>query len=105
MFWGDTALGDWAGLVALACSPAPLEVMIWAETALGDWASAATCRLDSFVVAVCDNIRIPRSRILKGEIFRGKHAAMRSVTSMAYGGCRSYLLRHTGGVLSVVPGR
>jgi hypothetical protein len=44
---------------------------------LKDIAGAATYRLDSFPVAVCDNIRISRSRLLKGEVFRGKHAAMR----------------------------
>lgn len=44
---------------------------------LKDMAGASDYRLDSFPVAVCDNIRISRSRILKGEQFRGKHAAMR----------------------------
>ena len=44
---------------------------------LKDMAGAATYRLDSFPVAVCDNIRIRRSKVLKGEVFRGKHAAMR----------------------------
>jgi hypothetical protein len=44
---------------------------------LKDLAGAATYRLDSFPVAVCDNIRISRSKILQGEVFRGKHAAMR----------------------------
>jgi hypothetical protein len=43
---------------------------------LKDMAGAATYRLDSFPVAVCDNIRISRSKVLKGEAFRGKHAAM-----------------------------
>jgi hypothetical protein len=44
---------------------------------LKDMAGAADYRLDSFPVAVCDNIRINRSKILQGEAFRGKHAAMR----------------------------
>jgi hypothetical protein len=44
---------------------------------LKDVAGAATYRLDSFPVAVCDNIRIARSKVLRGEVFRGKHAAMR----------------------------
>lgn len=44
---------------------------------LKDIAGAATYRLDSFPVAVCDNIRISRCKILQGEVFRGKHAAMR----------------------------
>ena len=26
---------------------------------------------------MCDNIRIGRNKVLKGEVFRGKHAAMR----------------------------
>ena len=43
---------------------------------LKDLAGAATYRLDSFPVAVCDNIRISRSKILQGEVFRGKHVAM-----------------------------
>lgn len=44
---------------------------------LKDMAGAAVYRLDSFPVAVCDNIRISRSRMFKGEVFRGSHAAMR----------------------------
>lgn len=46
---------------------------------LKDMAGAATYVLDSFPVAVCDNIRINRCRILdQGEkLWRGKHAAMR----------------------------
>lgn len=44
---------------------------------LKDIAGAADYRLDSFPVAVCDNIRISRSKILRGEAFRGKHSAMR----------------------------
>lgn len=44
---------------------------------LKDMAGAADYRLDSFPVAVCDNIRISRSKVLQGEEFRGKHAAMR----------------------------
>lgn len=44
---------------------------------LKDLAGAADYRLDSFPVAVCDNIRISRSKLLQGEVFRGKHAAMR----------------------------
>lgn len=44
---------------------------------LKDMAGAATYRLDSFPVAVCDNIRISRCRILQGEVYRGKHVAMR----------------------------
>jgi hypothetical protein len=44
---------------------------------LKDIAGAATYRLDSFPVQVCDNIRIPRCKLLKGEVFRGKRAAMR----------------------------
>ena len=44
---------------------------------LKDMAGAAAYQLDSFPVAVCDNIRISRSKLLRGEDFRGKHAAMR----------------------------
>lgn len=44
---------------------------------LKDMAGAATYLLDSFPVAVCDNIRISRSKILHGELFRGRHVAMR----------------------------
>jgi len=44
---------------------------------LKDLAGAATYRLDSFPVAACDNIRISRCKLLKGEVFRGKHVAMR----------------------------
>jgi hypothetical protein len=44
---------------------------------LKDMAGAADYRLDSFPVAVCDNIRISRCKILQQAAFRGKHAAMR----------------------------
>lgn len=43
---------------------------------LKDMAGAATYCLDSFPVAVCDNVRISRSKILHGELFRGWHVAM-----------------------------
>jgi hypothetical protein len=33
--------------------------------------------IDSFPVAVCDNIRIPSCRLLRGESFRGKSASKR----------------------------
>ena len=44
---------------------------------LKDLAGAATYRLDSFPVAVCDNIRINRCKVFKGAAFRGRHVAMR----------------------------
>lgn len=44
---------------------------------LKDIAGAASYVLDSFPVAVCDNIRISRSRLLKGEQYRGYKATMR----------------------------
>ncbi len=40
-------------------------------------AGASDYVVDSFPVAICDNIRIKRCKILKGEQFRGKHASMR----------------------------
>jgi hypothetical protein len=40
-------------------------------------AGASDYVVDSFPVAVCDNIRINRCRLLKGEQWRGKHASMR----------------------------
>jgi hypothetical protein len=38
-----------------------------------------TCQylIDSFPVAVCDNIRIPACRLLQGEVYRGKSASKR----------------------------
>ncbi|MBD0376242.1 MAG: IS982 family transposase [Flavisolibacter sp.] len=54
-----------------------LTLFFYLGKRLKDMAGAATYRLDSFAVAVCDNIRISRSKVLKGEVFRGKHAAMR----------------------------
>ena len=44
---------------------------------LKDMAGAANYRLDSFPLAVCDNIRIMHCKIFQGEVFRGKHVAMR----------------------------
>lgn len=40
-------------------------------------AGASDYVIDSFPVAVCDNIRIARSRILKGKQWRGKQCSMR----------------------------
>lgn len=54
-----------------------LALFFYLGKRLKDLAGAATYRLDSFPVAACDNIRISRCRVLKGEAFRGKHAAMR----------------------------
>jgi hypothetical protein len=54
-----------------------LPLFFYLGKRLKDVAGAATYRLDSFPVAVCDNIRIRRSKILQGEVFRGKHVAMR----------------------------
>lgn len=44
---------------------------------LKDIAGAATYVLDSFPVAVCDNIRISKSKLLNGEQYRGYKATMR----------------------------
>jgi hypothetical protein len=41
-----------------------------------DISGASTYVLDSFPVSACDNVRISRSRVLKGEHFRGRHSAM-----------------------------
>lgn len=38
-------------------------------------AGAASYQLDSFPVAVCDNVRITRSKVLQGEAFHGWHAS------------------------------
>ncbi len=43
---------------------------------LKDIAGASEYVLDSFPVAACDNVRISRSRVLKGEMYRGRHSAM-----------------------------
>ncbi len=40
-------------------------------------AGASEYIIDSFPVAVCDNIRISRSRLLRGKQWRGKQASMR----------------------------
>ena len=45
--------------------------------ALKEMSGAAAYLLDSFPVAVCDNIRISRSRLVRGERFRGRSAAHR----------------------------
>lgn len=54
-----------------------LTLFFYLGKPLKDMAGAATYRLDSFPVPVCDNIRISRSKVLRGEVFRGRHAAMR----------------------------
>lgn len=54
-----------------------LTLFFYLGRKLKDIAGAATYRLDSFPVAVCDNIRINRCQVLKGEVFRGRHVAMR----------------------------
>lgn len=54
-----------------------LTLLFYLGKKLKDMAGAATYRLDSFPVAVCDNIRISRCKILRDEAFRGRQAAMR----------------------------
>lgn len=44
---------------------------------LKDISGACSYIIDSFPVAVCDNIRISRSKIVKGEQWRGKQSSMR----------------------------
>ncbi|MEJ0101763.1 MAG: IS982 family transposase [Bacteroidota bacterium] len=44
---------------------------------LKSMAGAAEYVIDSFPVAVCDNIRISRSKLIKGEQWRGKQSSMR----------------------------
>jgi IS5 family transposase len=70
---------------------------------LKDMAGAADYVLDSFPVSVCDNVRIPRCKILKGEVFRGKHSAM----SRYFYGIRVQLLTFKGIPVEFcfVPGR
>jgi len=54
-----------------------LTLFFYLGKRLKDIVGAATYRLDSFPVPVCDNIRISRSKLLQGEVFRGKQVAMR----------------------------
>jgi hypothetical protein len=70
---------------------------------LKDMAGASEYMLDSFPVAVCDNVRISRSKVLKGEAFRGKHSAM----SRYFYGVRVQLLTLHGIPVEfcLVPGR
>lgn len=44
---------------------------------LKDISGASSYVIDSFPVAVCDNIRISRSKILKGKQWRGRQSSMR----------------------------
>lgn len=60
--------------------------------------------LDSFPVPVCDNIRIPRSRLLQGEKWRGWKASMRRY----FYGVKVQIVITTSGVpveYVIVPGR
>ncbi|HEY0355082.1 MAG TPA: IS982 family transposase [Flavisolibacter sp.] len=70
---------------------------------LKDMAGASDYTLDSFPVAVCQNVRINRCQILKGKAWRGKHAAM----ARYFYGVRVQVLT-LGGVpveFCLVPGR
>jgi len=67
-------------------------------------AGASEYVLDSFPVAVCDNIRISRCKLLKGEQWRGKHASMRRF----FYGVRVQVLVNDAGIpveFCFVPGR
>ncbi len=66
-------------------------------------AGASDYVIDCFPVAVCDNIRISRCRLLKGEQWRGKHASMRRY----FYGVRVQVLTTTSGIpveFGFVPG-
>jgi hypothetical protein len=58
---------------------ADLVYSIFCQTghALKSMAGASEYVLDSFPVPVCDNIRISRSKLVKGEQWRGKQSSMR----------------------------
>lgn len=60
------------GLTELICS-----LFFQLGQYLKDFAGASEYVVDSFPVAVCDNIRIARSKLLKGEQWRGKQCSMR----------------------------
>jgi Transposase DDE domain len=80
-----------------------VEMFFWMGQYLKDMAGASDYVLDSFPVAACDNMRISRSKVLKGEAFRGRHASMRRY----FYGVRVQLLT-LGGVpveFCLVPGR
>lgn len=80
-----------------------VEMFYWMGQYLKDMAGASDYVLDSFPVAACDNMRIARSKVLKGEAFRGRHASMRRY----FYGVRVQLLT-LGGVpveFCLVPGR
>ncbi len=67
-------------------------------------AGASDYIIDSFPVAVCDNIRISRSKIVKGEQWRGKQASMRRY----FYGVKVQVLTTASGIpveFSFVPGR
>jgi hypothetical protein len=70
---------------------------------LKDMAGAADYVLDSFPVSVCDNVRIPRCKILKDKAFLGRHSAM----SRYFYGVRVQLLTLDGIPVEfcMVPGR
>jgi hypothetical protein len=46
-------------------------------TEIKSMAGAESYQLDSFPVAVCDNVRITRSKILKGDTYHGYNASMK----------------------------
>ena len=59
-----------------------LEMLLWrlfyqVGQHIKDMAGACDYVVDSFPVAVCDNIRIARCKMLKGEQWRGKQTSMR----------------------------
>jgi hypothetical protein len=60
------------GLTELVCS-----LFFQLGQQLKELAGACDYVIDSFPVAVCDNIRINRCRLLKGEQWRGKQVSMR----------------------------
>ncbi len=60
------------GLTELLCS-----LFFQVGQHLKDLAGASDYVVDSFPVAVCDNIRISRCKLLKGEQWRGKQVSMR----------------------------
>jgi Transposase DDE domain len=59
-----------------------------------DIAGASEYVVDSFPVAVCDNIRIARCRMLKGKQWRGKQCSMRRY----FYGVKVQVLTTTGGI-------
>ena len=73
-------------------------IFIGLGNALKEFNTWSEYLMDSFLVAVCKNIRVPRCRILQGEAYRGKNTPKREYFVAASYGLKAQMIATAEGI-------